>query len=247
MRTGNYFIAAAGFILLTVIFYTLLLRELKQALPKTNIPPQTQNKIFYRVMFSLIAWFTIVSILSLTGVLLDFSSFPPKLFIVLIIPFVSILFITFSTRLKQILHAIPPQNIIRLQTFRVFVEILLWWLFVQNLLPVQMTFDGRNFDIIAGLTAPIIAYLGFTKKILPKSVLIAWNILCLALLINIVIIAILSMPTPFRAFMNEPANTIVAHFPVVLLPAFLVPLAYGLHFFSLRQLLIKRLSVDSNN
>lgn len=239
METGNYFIAATGFVLLTIVCYTLLLRELKHALLKTSIPLQNQNKIFYRTKFSLIGWFIVVSILSLSGVLQDFSGFPPKLFIVLIIPFITILIITFSTGLKEILQAIPPQKIIRLQTFRVFVEILLWWLFIQNLLPVQMTFDGRNFDIIAGLTAPIIAYLGFTKKILPKSVLIIWNILCLGLLVNIVTIAALSMPTTIRVFMNEPANTIVAHFPIVLLPAFLVPLAYGAHFFSLRQLLLK--------
>jgi hypothetical protein len=43
------------------------------------------------------------------------------------------------------------------------------------------------------------------------------------------------MPTPFRVFMNEPSNTIVAKFPIVWLPALLVPLAYGLHFLSLRQ------------
>ena len=48
------------------------------------------------------------------------------------------------------------------------------------------------------------------------------------------------MPTPFRVFMKEPANTVVMKFPFILLPTFLVPLAYGLHFLSLRQLLMKR-------
>ena len=41
----------------------------------------------------------------------------------------------------------------------------------------------------------------------------------------------------FRYFINEPANTIVTEFPIIWLPGFLVPLAYGLHFLSLRQLL----------
>lgn len=63
-----------------------------------------------------------------------------------------------------------------------------------------------------------------------------WNLLSLGLLINIVTIALLSIPTPFRVFMNEPANTLVAHFPFILLPGMLVPLAYGLHFLSMRQL-----------
>jgi hypothetical protein len=37
--------------------------------------------------------------------------------------------------------------------------------------------------------------------------------------------------------MNEPANTIVAVFPISWLPGLLVPLAYTLHIFSLKQLL----------
>jgi hypothetical protein len=97
-----------------------------------------------------------------------------------------------------------------------------------------MTFEGRNFDVVSGLTAIVIAILVTNKKISP-SIVIAWNFLGLALLINIVAIAIMSMPTPFRVFMNEPANTIVTRFPVVWLPALLVPLAYGLHFLSFRQ------------
>ena len=104
-----------------------------------------------------------------------------------------------------------------------------------------MTFEGRNFDVIAGLTGPFIAYL-FNKN---RTVMIAYNFMGLALLLNIVVIAVLSIPTPFRVFMNEPANTIVAYFPIVLLPAFLVPLAYTLHFFSLKQLLAKQILTKS--
>ena len=100
-----------------------------------------------------------------------------------------------------------------------------------------MTFEGRNLDILSGITAPLIAFLISRKKI-SKPITILWNIACLGLLANIVITAILSMPTPFRVFMNEPANTIVAEFPIVWLPALLVPLAYGLHFLSIRQRLI---------
>jgi hypothetical protein len=121
----------------------------------------------------------------------------------------------------------------------VFVEILLWLLFIEHLLPEQMTFEGRNFDIIAGLTAPVIAYFVGQHKLSKKGIIL-WNLICLALLINIVSVAIMSMPTPFQYFTNEPSNTIVTVFPVNWLPGLLVPLAYGLHFLSLRQQLMKR-------
>ena len=100
-----------------------------------------------------------------------------------------------------------------------------------------MTFEGRNFDILASISAPVIAYLAYFRKMISRKVVIIWNFLCLGLLLNIVVTAILSMPTSFRYFINEPANTIVTEFPIIWLPGFLVPLAYGLHFLSLRQLL----------
>jgi hypothetical protein len=85
----------------------------------------------------------------------------------------------------------------------------------------------------------VVAYLASLKRISNTGILI-WNLFGLGLLINILSIAILSMPTPFRVFMNEPSNTIVTQFPVSLLPGLLVPLAYGLHFLSLRKLSLEK-------
>ena len=44
------------------------------------------------------------------------------------------------------------------------------------------------------------------------------------------------MPTPVRQFMNEPANTIIATFPLIWLPGVLVPFALVGHVLGLRQL-----------
>ncbi|MGH6629559.1 MAG: hypothetical protein ACREB3_07485, partial [Burkholderiales bacterium] len=49
----------------------------------------------------------------------------------------------------------------------------------------------------------------------PRWAVWAFNLIGLALLINIVTIAILSAPTPLRQFWNEPANTFVAYAPYV--------------------------------
>jgi hypothetical protein len=234
METPHYMIISIGFILLTLFFYGLVLRELKTVLPKTNFSQTQQKKIFNRLLTALIFWFGITTGLSLSGFLSNFSSIPPRIMGVLVVPLVAILWITFSKASTEIVKHVPPQNLVRLQSFRIFVEILLWMLFLQNLLPVQMSFEGRNFDILAGLSAPVAAFLISRNKISGKGIIV-WNILSLALLFNIVTIAILSLPGPLRYFMNEPANTIVTHFPIIFLPAFLVPLAYGLHFLSIKQ------------
>jgi hypothetical protein len=168
----------------------------------------------------------------------DFSIFPLNVMPILAVPMIAILAFTFSKAGKEILLQIPVENLIRIQAFRFFVELLLWALYLENQAPVQMTFEGRNFDVLSGISAPIIALL-IKKEKISKTGLVIWNLACLGLLINIVATAILSMPTPLRVFMNEPPNTIVTLFPVSWLPTLLVPLAYGLHFLSLRQLYLK--------
>ena len=227
---------AIGFAVLTVMMYVWLLKELKRALEKTPWEASRKKKIYKKVLYALLGWAISISVLSMMGFFHNFSTFPPRFMLVLVVPLVIILILTFSKTTKELLSFIPAKNIIRLQVFRVFVEILLWLLFLQNIAPVQMSFEGRNFDVLTGLSAPFIAYLLSNNR----TALLVWNILGLVLLVNIVTIAILSLPTPFRVFMNEPANTIVTRFPFVWLPGLLVPLAYGLHFLSLRQLAINK-------
>ena len=187
----------------------------------------------------LVAWAAVSAALSLSGFLSDFSTFPPRMMIVLLVPLLVVLFFTFSARSDIFLKKIPAAWIVYMQSFRVVVELFLWWAFLDELLPRQMTFEGRNFDVLAGLTAPIVAvlWLGYHRR---KPILvIIWNVLGLVLLFNILIIALLSMPTPARFFMNEPANTLVATFPWVWLPALLVILALALHLLSIKQMLME--------
>lgn len=235
MNTPLYHITQIGFGLLTLVCVIFFLREFFRALPLTGWTPGQKKNFVTKMILSLILWVAFLAAWSLSGKMTDFSIFPMNILPVIAIPAIMAFFFIPAKSTGEILKHIPPANIIRLQTFRFFVEGLLWMLFIANLLPVQMTFEGRNFDIIAGFTAPVVAVL-FAKRRMGKSGIIVWNIVCLGLLLNIVIIAVLSTPSPWRVFMNEPANYIVAYFPISLLPGILVPLAYYLHFLSLRQM-----------
>ena len=239
MDSPLYLITQIGFGLITVIFFYLLIIEIKNGLSKSILDIIRQKKILNTTILGLIFWCGFVSVWSISGWMGDFSMFPFNLMPIIVIPLITVIIITFSKTFKEIIIHIPQQNLIRLQSFRVFVEVLLWALFITNIAPVQMTFEGRNFDVLSGISALIIAYL-IAKNSISKTILVIWNYACLGLLINIVGVALLSMPTPFQVFMNEPVNTIVAQFPVSLLPGLLVPLAYALHFFSLRQLALKK-------
>jgi len=187
----------------------------------------------------LLSWLGLVSVLALRGFYQDFSAVPPRFAFLVLPPLAGVAVLGFSKGFGQLLAYVSPAWLVYLQTFRLFVELLLWALFVQNRVPVQMTFEGRNWDILVGLTAGFVGYFCLVKRNWSVSVAFWWNIAGLLLVLNIAAVAILSVPTPFRVFMNEPANTIVTYFPIVWLPAVLVPLAFALHFFSLRQLRTK--------
>lgn len=230
-------VSELGFIILNAICVMII----AFGLSKISIKVHGNKKPV--IWFSLITiiWLTFTGFVADNGLLNDFSSFPPKLMpVILLPPLILILVLTFSKALTKLLLQVPIVWLIYFQVFRVVVELLIWGLHKQGLAPVQMSFEGLNYDIWVGLTAPLVAYL-YQKRKISVTGLKVWNVCGILILLNILVIAVLSMPTPMQVFMNDPANTIVATFPVVWLPALLVPLAYGMHALSLRQLrLIKK-------
>ena len=234
MNTPLYFTAQAGFVLLTAVSITLFIREISKGITLAGWNNTRRKKFINRIIATILLWAAFVTAWSVSGKMADFSMFPFNMMPVIVIPLLIAAVFISAKGLGEVLNFIPPGNIIRLQSFRFFVEVLLWMLFIGNLLPVQMTFEGRNLDILSGISAPVIAVLSHRGKI-SKTGIIVWNIISLGLLLNIVVIAILSTPSPWRVFMNEPSNYIVTYFPVSWLPGFLVPLAYYLHFISIKQ------------
>ena len=113
---------------------------------------------------------------------------------------------------------------------------MLWQLAVAGVLPELLSFHGRNVDILVGLTAPVVAYACFVRRAWPARVAGWWNWAGIVILLNVVVHAQLSAPTPWRIFETDPPTTVIADWPYIWLPAFLVPLAWLLHAVSLRQL-----------
>jgi hypothetical protein len=81
----------------------------------------------------------------------------------------------------------------------------------------------------------VVAWLAAHNRLSTWS-LLAWNLIGLGLLVNVVTIAMLSAPTPFRVFLTEPATTIVTYAPYVWLPAFIVQAALFGHLLVFRWL-----------
>ena len=236
METPIYLNAAILFTLLTLFLTGAIFYALHYALKRATYTEEKKRNIFRLAVAGLLGWLGLLALLANQNFFSDFSTVPPRFVLAIAPPWLFIAWLTSRESFRYLLSLVPAAWPVYLQSFRVVVEIILWMVFVAGVAPEQMTFEGRNFDILVGLTAPFAAYFFFRKELKVRWGVL-WNIFGLALLLNIVTIAILSTPTPFRMFLNEPANTFVTNVPFIWLPGFVVPVALALHVFSLIQLL----------
>lgn len=191
------------------------------------------------ITIGLIVWLILQAVLTLNNIYnTNLQSLPPKIMLFGILPPLFVIILLFaSSEGRQFIDGLPLRNITYLNIIRIPVEIVLFWLFINKAIPELMTFEGRNFDIFAGISAPVIAYLAFTKKKISRNGLLIWNFICLGLLLNIVINALLSVPSPVQKFAFEQPNTAILNFPFSWLPTFIVPIVLFGHLVSIRQLL----------
>jgi hypothetical protein len=100
----------------------------------------------------------------------------------------------------------------------------------------MLTFEGQNFDVVVGLSAPVIFYSGFVRRNIDKRIIWYWNLLALVLLVNLVVTAILSGPFPFQRFAFDQPDVAFLYFPFIWMPCCVVPLLLLSHLAALRQL-----------
>lgn len=204
-----------------------------------NAAAEPTRKKAIPVFTGLAIWLLLQGALAFKNVYnIDIHTFPPKIMLVGIFPAILTIILLFSTSQgRRFIDNLPLMHLTYLNIVRIPVEMVLFWLMLHKAVPVLMTFEGRNFDIIAGITAPFIAYFGITKKKIKRKVIVAWNITSLGLLINIVTNALFAAPSPIQKFAFEQPNIAILNFPFAWLPTFIVPVVLLGHLASIRQLL----------
>ena len=190
------------------------------------------------ILFGLTIWLIIQAVLTLKKVYnSETNLIPPKIIIFGIAPTILTIILLFITKKgREFIDSLDLAKITYINIVRVPVEIVLFWLFTNKVIPELMTFEGRNFDIFAGITAPLIAYYGIQKGKLNQKGILIWNFICLGLLLNIVVNALLSAPSPFQKFAFEQPNIAILNFPFSWLPTFIVPIVMFGHLTSIRKL-----------
>ena len=204
-----------------------------------NSNSELTRKKSMQVFIGLTIWLTIQAVLTLKNIYnTNTNSFPPKIMMTGILPTILTIILLFVTSKGRLfIDSLTLKNLTYLNIVRIPVEIVLFWLFLNKAIPELMTFEGRNFDILAGISVPIIAYFGLTKTKLSRKTILLWNIICLGLLINIVVNALFSAPSPIQKFAFDQPNIAILNFPFSWLPTFIVPIVLFGHLTSIRQLL----------
>ncbi len=184
-------------------------------------------------------WSVLHSVLALMGFYEITDGFPPRYALVL---GPGTLFIIYGLMPKN--HAWLRQNRNQklstlLHIVRIPVEFVLFGLFTIKMVPELMTFEGRNYDILMGITAPLML-LAYSMGWLNKKGLLVWNWIGLGFILFILINGILSAELPFQMFGFEQPNRGINYFPFILLPATIVPVVVWTHISDIIVLIKKK-------
>ena len=188
---------------------------------------------------ALAAWMAVTGALAARGILADFTSRPPPLMIVIIVGLALAIGLGLSPVGGKLARGLPFAALVGFHAFRLPLELVMHDAATRGIMPPQMSFTGDNFDIVSGITAILVAIAAARG---PARVLVwAWNILGLALLMIIVIIAVASMPALHRFGTDaRHLNTWFAQFPYIWLPSVLAASALFGHVVLTRRLLAVR-------
>lgn len=183
-----------------------------------------------------VLWLAVQGVAAYSGFYQITTGLPPRLALAVIPPVLFILLAFALPTGRRWLNTLDKSWLTWLHTVRVPVELTLYFLFLYGMVPELMTFTGRNLDILSGLTAPLIAWYGYKHQYLDRRGLLIWNLMCLALLFNIVINAALSAPFELQQQAFDQPNRAVLYFPFIWLPGFVVPVVLFAHMACIRAL-----------
>ena len=223
-----------GFILLPLVVAAGFVLACEWAGRRLGEQAGARRRHVVRVGVAVLVWLLLTALLAASGVLRRFDLTPPP-FAGLVLAVTIIGIVVPLSRLGTLLvRGLPLWVLVGSQVFRFPLELVMHRAYLEGVMPVQMSYSGRNFDIVTGITAGVLG-LWLARRPVPRWVVAGWNLLGFVLLVNVVTVAIVSTPA-FGWFGAERFNTFVTYFPFVWLPAVLVLAALMGHILVWRAL-----------
>jgi hypothetical protein len=224
-----------SFIIIPVLLAAALIAAVYVASRRLGESPADRRLAMIATIGGTSVWMIATWIMASRGTFRLWTEFTPPPFAYLvggiIILAVALASGTYGRRLAL---GLPLWALVGYQAFRLPLEVAMHAMYERGVMPVQMSYSGRNFDIVTGISALVVAALVRWGRA-GRGLVLAWNILGLALLLNIMAIAILSTPR-IQYFGPRATNFFVAYPPFVWLPAVMVLAALAGHLLVFRAL-----------
>jgi hypothetical protein len=190
-----------------------------------------------RILIGLVAWFGVVVALGAGRVLTNDAGLGSAgLGLAVALPVLILTAFAFGTKNGRVaVAAAPLASLVQLHSTRVAGVVFLL-LYVARRLPETFAVSAGWGDIAVGLTAPFVAR-GLSRNA-PGSrhIAIGWNLLGMLDLVVAVGLGVTSSPGPVRLFQGEPSAALMSELPMLLVPAFLVPLFFATHLITMARL-----------
>jgi small-conductance mechanosensitive channel len=187
-----------------------------------------------RLGAAVLVWLSVTALVAASGVLRWFKATPPPFAVFALAVIVVGIAVSCSPLGTLLVRGLPLWVLVGFQVFRFPLELVMHQAYVEGVMPAQMSYSGRNYDILSGITAGVLGC-WLARGRVPRWVIVLWNFLGFALLVNIVAIAVVSTPL-FRWFGEERLNVFVTYPPFVWLPGVLVMAALMGHILVWRRL-----------
>ena len=142
---------------------------------------------------------------------------------------------------RRLADAIPLVALVGFQGFRLPLELVLHRWAEEGVIPITMTWAGRNFDVITGILAlaaiPLLRRRALARW--HRPIAIGFSAVGLALLSNVGVTAVLSSPVPMRRFFDGPPLQLAFHAPTIWIVSVCVAGALCGHLLLVRKLLAR--------
>jgi hypothetical protein len=225
-----------GFVVLPLLVAAMFVGGVEWAGRRRGDDEGTRQRRVLPVAVGTVVWLALTGLLAASGVLRRFDVLPPP-FGILVLSIVALGFaIAYSPLGTLLVRGLPLWALVGSQVFRFPLELVMHQAAVEGVMPGQMSYTGRNFDILTGISAGVLGW-WLRRGGVSAGVVTLWNVLGLALLVNVVTIALLSTPL-VRWYGTDPKRvlTFVTYPPYVWLPAILVLAALVGHLLIFRKL-----------
>ena len=207
-------------------------------LESTDLTPGQRRTTWLAVMIPYTLWFALVWSAAINGVFVTGTSNSPVPFLPLAIVLPVIIgapLLLLSTRIGQVLDAVPVNWLVALQIYRVFGSwMLAAWL--RGVVIGLFAVPAGIGDVLTGLLAVPAAIAVASGTAQGRRAAIAWNILGLTDFTVAITLGLITSPGRFQLIVPDMPSINPGAYPGVLTPAFVVPASILLHLLSLRQL-----------